>query len=69
MSKYFKRVDLFAVNLTKLVINNRLMVLLLAIIIAVAAGSGGRLLGFSTDYRAFFSDANPELIAFEKLYF
>ncbi len=67
MSKYFKLVDLFAVNLTKLVINNRLMVVFLAILIAVGAGSGGRFLSFSTDYRAFFSDANPELIAFEKL--
>ena len=67
MSKYFKLIDLFAVNLTKLIINNRLLVLFLAFLIAFGAGSGGRFLSFSTDYRAFFSDANPELIAFEKL--
>jgi predicted RND superfamily exporter protein len=67
MSKYFKLIDLFAVNLTRKVIAHRFLVIFLALLIAVGVGSGGRFLGFSTDYRAFFSDANPELIAFEKL--
>ena len=66
MSKYFKLVDLFAVNLTRKVIANRILVIFLAILIVVGVGSGGRFLGFSTDYRAFFSESNPELVAFEK---
>jgi len=33
----------------------------------MAAGSGGRFLGFSTDYRVFFGDDNPQLQAFERL--
>ena len=35
--------------------------------IAVAAGSGGRHLTFSNDYRYFFSKENPQLNAFEAL--
>ena len=33
----------------------------------MTAASGGRFLGFSTDYRAFFSKGNPQLEAFEAL--
>lgn len=67
MNKYFKLIDLFAVNLTRKVIANRFLVIFLAILIAVGVGSGVRHLGFSTDYKAFFSKANPELLAFEQL--
>jgi len=42
-------------------------VILLAILLAVGAGSGGRFLAFNTDYRVFFSDDNPQLLAFEEL--
>ncbi len=42
-------------------------VILLAVLLAVVAGSGGRFLAFNTDYRVFFSDDNPQLIAFEEL--
>jgi len=41
------------------------IVLSLAFVAAVA--SGGRLLGFTADYRVFFSDTNPQLMAFESL--
>lgn len=67
MSKYFRSLDRFAVNLAQTVINNRFIVLLLALALAVGVGSGMRFLDFSTDYRAFFSKANPELMAFENL--
>jgi len=37
------------------------------LLVAVALASGGRFLGFSTDYREFFSEENPQLRAFETL--
>ncbi len=41
--------------------------ILLSVLFVAAAASGGRLLAFKTDYRVFFSDDNPQLIAFESL--
>jgi len=49
------------------VIRFRWPIILGTIVIAMAAGSGGRFLGFSTDYRVFFSKENPQLEAFEQL--
>lgn len=49
------------------VIRWRWAVLLGCLLMAVAAASGGRYLGFSTDYRVFFSEENPQLRAFESL--
>ncbi len=37
------------------------------VLLVMAAASGGRFLGFSTDYRAFFSEGNPQLEAFERI--
>ncbi|MDX8393605.1 MAG: MMPL family transporter [Mariprofundales bacterium] len=51
----------------KWIIRWRWPVILLAVLLALAAGSGGRFLAFNTDYRVFFSDDNPQLIAFEEL--
>ncbi|MDQ6989450.1 MAG: MMPL family transporter [Mariprofundaceae bacterium] len=45
----------------------RWSVIILSILLALSAASGGRFLGFNTDYRVFFSDDNPQLIAFEAL--
>lgn len=42
-------------------------VIILAVLMALGAASGGRFLAFNTDYRVFFSDDNPQLIAFEEL--
>ncbi len=42
-------------------------VILLAVLMAFGAASGGRFLAFNTDYRVFFSDDNPQLMAFEEL--
>ena len=39
----------------------------LSIVIAILLASGGRFLTFSTDYRVFFSEKNPQLTAFETL--
>jgi len=42
-------------------------VLLISMLLIMAAASGGRFLSFSTSYRVFFSDNNPQLTAFEEL--
>ncbi|MGD2055911.1 MAG: MMPL family transporter [Gammaproteobacteria bacterium] len=45
----------------------RYLILLAVIAIVVVAASGMRLLYFKTDYRAFFSEDNPQLQAFEQI--
>jgi predicted RND superfamily exporter protein len=49
------------------VVDNPWKMLLLALVLVLAAGSGGRLLEFTNDYRVFFSEDNPELLAFEEM--
>jgi len=67
MGTYFKAIDRFAASLTRGVIANRWLVIIAAVIFAGVIGSGATKLEFSTNYRVFFSDANPELQAFEEL--
>ena len=67
MGTYFKAIDRFAAALTQRVIARRWLVILFSVALAAAAGSGASRLEFSTNYRVFFSDANPELQAFENL--
>jgi predicted RND superfamily exporter protein len=67
MGTYFKAIDRFAAGLTQRVIRHRALVLLGALLVTVLIGSGASRLGFSTNYRVFFSEANPELQAFEEL--
>ncbi|MBL4660804.1 MAG: MMPL family transporter, partial [Alcanivoracaceae bacterium] len=67
MNNYFKSIDRFAVRLTKKMIDYRYLVLITAIIAAGLIGSGAKNLDFATNYRAFFSETNPELQAFEQL--
>jgi predicted RND superfamily exporter protein len=61
MNNYFKAIDRFAAELTQKVIAHRRLVLALALMLALGAGFGASKLEFSTNYRVFFSDANPEL--------
>jgi uncharacterized protein len=49
------------------VIRYRWWIILSTILLVAASASGARFLGFSTDYRAFFSKGNPQLEAFEKI--
>ncbi|MES9968413.1 MAG: MMPL family transporter [Candidatus Thiodiazotropha sp.] len=51
----------------RFVLNNRLLVIFLAIVISFAMASGARHLAFNNDYRMFFSEENPQLKAFEQL--
>jgi predicted RND superfamily exporter protein len=67
MSTYFKAIDRFAAKLTERVLQRRWLAILVAVAIAAAAGAGAGKLEFSSNYRVFFSDANPELMAFENL--
>lgn len=45
----------------------RYLVLIATVILVVAAAGGLRFITFKTDYRAFFSEDNPQLKAFEEL--
>ncbi|MEW8285126.1 MAG: MMPL family transporter [Candidatus Thiodiazotropha endolucinida] len=51
----------------RFVLNNRLLVIFLAITISLLMGSGIQHLAFSNDYHMFFSEENPQLKAFEQL--
>jgi len=50
-----------------LAIRFRWLILILTLAAVGLSGSGMRWLGFSTDYRVFFSEDNPQLMAFESL--
>ena len=54
-------------TIADLIVRWRWAVFILAVGMAVSAANGIRLLGFSTDYRVFFSQDNPQLVAFEEL--
>ena len=49
------------------VIRFRWLILPTTLLLVLVAASGARFLGFSTDYRVFFSKDNPQLLAFETL--
>jgi len=52
---------------TRWIIRWKYLVVLVSIGLVFAATYGGQFLGFSNDYRMFFSDDNPQLLAFEKM--
>ena len=52
---------------TRWIIRWKYIVVLVTIALTFAAASGGRFLGFSNDYRMFFGEDNPQLLAFEKM--
>lgn len=49
------------------VVSHPWSMLLLALVFVFGVGSGGRFLEFTNDYRVFFSEDNPELLAFEAM--
>ena len=67
MSNSFQLIDRIAVRFTRGVLRFRWMVVLAAVLGAVTIGSGAYNLEFASNYRVFFSDENPELVAFENL--
>ena len=58
--------DRTAAILADNVVRFRWLVVLATLLVVVAAASGGRFLDFSNNYRVFFSDKNPELVAFDR---
>ncbi|MEM7027179.1 MAG: MMPL family transporter [Pseudomonadota bacterium] len=57
----------FESNYPNWVLRHRWLIIILSIIMVFLAASGGRLITFTTNYRVFFSDDNPQLLAFEQL--
>ncbi len=51
----------------KWVLKNRWYIIFFSLVFVALAASGGRLLNFTTSYRVFFSEDNPQLLAFEAL--
>lgn len=49
------------------VLRHRLLVIILPIIVIAAGAAGTAKLAFDTSYRVFFSEDNPELLAFERI--
>lgn len=54
-------------NFGESIIRYRWWIIVGTLALMMTAASGGRFLGFSTDYRAFFSKGNPQLEAFEAI--
>ena len=49
------------------VIKYRGWIIAVSLFVLLAAGNGVQYLGFDNDYRAFFTDDNPELLAYDKV--
>jgi uncharacterized protein len=54
-------------NYPRWVLRNRWLIIIFSLIFVAMAASGGRLISFTTNYRVFFSEDNPQLLAFEAL--
>ncbi|MFT5112582.1 MAG: putative RND superfamily exporter protein [Parasphingorhabdus sp.] len=59
--------DSFSKRLGIFVTANPWKTLLISVLIVMGFASGGRFLTFTNDYRVFFSEENPQLLAFEKV--
>lgn len=57
----------FGARFGRFVVQWRWPILILTLLLGITAASGVRFLGFDQDYRAFFSDENPQLTEFEKV--
>ncbi len=64
MSKFMDRLS---VSWAKGIIRWRWLVLIAALVATIGIASGARFLSFTSDYRVFFSDENPQLTAYEDL--
>lgn len=63
----FARLGITVTGYTEWVLRWRWAIIVLTLLAAVGIASGASRLGFSTDYRVFFSKQNPQLVAFEEL--
>jgi uncharacterized protein len=62
-----KVMDRLSVSYARAIVKWRWLVLLLALIATLGLASGAQFLSFTSDYRVFFSDENPQLTAYEDL--
>jgi len=63
----FAKLGITVESYTRWVLRWRFVILPLTLVVALGLASGVQHLGFSTDYRVFFSEENPQLLAFEEL--
>jgi len=49
------------------VIQWRVPIIILCLVLVALSATGGKLLNFTTNYRVFFSEDNPQLLAFDAL--
>ncbi len=59
--------EIMVENYTRWIIKRRLLVIIMVLVLVALAASGARFLTLNTNYRVFFSEDNPELVAFENL--
>ena len=59
--------DSFAMRWATIVTGNPWKTLFLSVLVVMAFASGGQNLTFTNDYRVFFSEDNPQLLAFEEV--
>ncbi len=52
---------------TNFILNHPFLVILMSLLMIGLVGSGGKHLEFNTNYRVFFSDANPQMEAFDQI--
>ncbi len=67
MTLYFAKIDQFSTNLAEYTIRYRYFVVICTLFLVGLFSSGSRFLEFESNYRAFFSDENKELITLETL--
>lgn len=67
MSQQSGWLDRRVVGYAEWLIKWKWIVVMVSVVAALAAATGGQFLGFSTNYRVFFSPQNPQLQAFESL--
>ncbi|MCH6574932.1 MAG: MMPL family transporter, partial [Bacteroidetes bacterium] len=66
-TKFYSRLEKFVNGYVDWVLKYRWFVVAVTIVITIFIGSGARFLSFDTNYRAFFSDDNPQLQLFEEI--
>jgi len=59
--------DKLEISLSNWILNHRIALVIFSLILVGVLASGGKNLFFENDYRVYFGDDNPELIAFEEL--
>jgi len=66
-TKFYSRLEKFVNGYVDWVLKYRWLVVVGTIVVTMLIASGARFLRFDTNYRAFFSDDNPQLQLFEEI--